>query len=265
MIKRITNSQFHTSCVRSAKNVDSTPNHIKKMVQREKKLRQYHKQDVTKHPLHLELPVALKLIRAAEVGQPSLKTTIAVQMVLVPEKGAAPLSGTINFPRPLKDSKMIVLTLDEQIAQDCLKKGAVNAGGLDLVQQIEAGSIDLKDITHIFADTAILKDLKNLGKILGPKNLMPSIKKKTASEDPLALMTSNLGSTPFKQKGNQVSVPIARCDFSDKQIIENLQAAAKSIYGSQPAGAKKTNTLGLTRLTSTIGPAVLVDFKSLST
>lgn len=75
-------------------------------------------------------------------------------------------------------------------------------------------------------------------------------------------MEENVGALPFKQRDQHLSIPIGRCDFSDKEILQNLKAASDAIYGCQPPGTKKPNLIGQTCLSSTIGPSLVINFRN---
>jgi ribosomal protein L1 len=233
----------------------------KKKLRKQQAIKQKNKQAPELHPLYMEVPQALRYLRAAEVGNPSKKTTISILMTVLPEKGSKPLQGEIYLPKPIKESNVMVFSLNEDVVKQAKELGAVYAGGLDLINEISQG-LKLDGLTHAFATPDILKDLRQIAKQIGPKGLMPALKKGTVAEDVSELMKKSVGALPFKQKDQHLSIPIGRCDFSDKEIIENLKAASDSIYGSQPPGTKKPNLIGKTCLSSTLGPSIVINFKN---
>lgn len=241
----------------------SSQNAARKKLKREQQAKLRNKLAPELHPLYMEVPTALRYLRAAEIGQPSKKTTISILMTVIPDKGSTPLSGSIYFPKPIKESHVMVFTLQPEIAEDAKALGAKYAGGLELIEEIKQGNIKLDNLTHAFATPDIVKDLKVIARQIGPKGLMPSQKKGSVSDDIAALMRSSVGALPFKQKSQHLSVPIGRCDFSDKEIIENLKAASDAIYASQAPGTRKPNLIGQTHLSTTLGPSVVINFKNI--
>jgi len=233
----------------------------KRKLRKQQAIKQKNKQAPELHPLYMEVPQALRYLRAAEVGNPSKKTTISILMTVLPEKGSKPLQGEIYLPKPIKESNVMVFSLNEEVIKQAKELGAVYAGGLDLINEISLG-LKLDGLTHAFATPDILKDLRQIAKQIGPKGLMPALKKGTVAEDVSELMRKSVGALPFKQKDQHLSIPIGRCDFSDKEIIENLKAASDAIYGSQPPGTKKPNLIGKTCLSSTLGPSIVINFKN---
>ncbi|CAH2355322.1 54S ribosomal protein L1, mitochondrial [[Candida] railenensis] len=233
----------------------------KKKLKKFQKLKLQHQSSPRNHPLYMEVPQALRYLRASSVGQPASQAIISILMTVVPDRGSKPLNGSIFFPKPLKETRILVFTAQESIKEQCKEAGAFAVGGADLVEQIKNGSFSLDGIDKAFATPDMVHSLTPLARTLGVKGLMPMIKKGTVSEDVLNLIKENLGSLPFKQKGMHVAVPIGRCDFTDKEIISNLKAASSAIFGAQPAGTKKPNIIGQTVLNATRGPGIVIDFR----
>lgn len=220
-----------------------------------------HKGPAQSHPLYMDIPTALKYIRAAEVGQPAKKTTVSIQITIVPEKGSIPLQGRIHFPRPIKDNKGIVFTLDPQVAEQVRAiNDGITVGGTELIDKVAKDQVDLSQFNQSYATPEMVAFLKPVARILGTKALMPTAKRGTVSDNLAELIEKNFGAYNFKQKGTELSFPVGRCDFSDAEIIRNMKAASAAIFGLQPPGTKKPNVIGRCHILSTLGPAVVIDF-----
>lgn len=214
------------------------------------------------HPLYQEVPQALRFLRAAEVGQPAKKTTISLQVNVIPEKGSTPLSGQLFLPKPIKENTILVFTSNDATKQQLESMGDhVTVGGQELIDQISEGTFNLDKFTQCFATPEMVKDLKTIGRNLGTRNLMPTPKKGTVVDDVPAAILESSGALNFKQKGNLLMFPIGRCDFSDADILRNLKAASDTVYGLQPPGTKKPNLIGQAFLNTTLGPSVLINIK----
>lgn len=236
------------------------PKVLAKRVQR-KKTKQ--KQPPQLHPLYMDVPLAMRYLRAAEVGQPAKKTTVSVQLTVIPEKGSTPLQGRIFFPKPIKDNKALVFTLVETTKAEVLKlDDTIQVGGAELIEKIQLGEFDVTKYNQSYATPEMVPLLRPVARILGTKGLMPTAKRGTVSESIASVLEENFGAFNFKQKNNLLSIPIGRCDFSDEEIIRNIQAASDAVYGCQPPGTKKPNLIGQCVLSSTLGPAVVIDFKN---
>lgn len=234
---------------------------VKKKLKRAQLVKARNKQAPEVHPLYMEVPRAMRYLRAAEVGNPASRTTVSVQVTVIPEKGSKPLSGSVFFPKPIKENSVIVFSLDEHVLEGARKLGAKAAGGQELIESIRSGEFKLDGFTQCYATPDVVKDLKPIARTLGPKGLMPTPKRNTVSENIIQLIQENLGALPFKQRGQHLSMPVGRCDFSDAEIVSNLKAASEAVYATQPPGTKKPNLIGQAVLGSTMGPSVVINFK----
>lgn len=233
------------------------------LAKRAQKLKNLNKESPLAHPLYMDVPLAMRYLRAAEVGQPAKKTTVSLQITIVPEKGSTPLQGRIFFPKGVKDNTALVFTTS---AETKAKLEAIDerlvVGGTEIVEQIQQGQFDLGKFTQSYATSEMVAFLKPIARILGPKNLMPTVKRGTVSDNVIQLIEENFGAYNFKQKENLLSIPVGRCDFSDEDILRNIQAASKAVFECQPPGTKKPNLIGQCHMSSTLGPSVVIDFKN---
>lgn len=245
--------------VRFASTTKASP---KELAKRLTKLKRAQKQSPTLHPLYMDIPKALRYLRSAEVGEHSAKTTISLLLTVIPEKGSKPLSGFLKLPNPVTSSNVLIFS-DEELKLNISSEN-YTMGGQELVDKIANNEIDVTKFTHSYSTTDFVGNLKPIQRILGPKNLMciPRRGNVAPAADLPKLIEDNLGSMPFKQSTRHLSFPIGRCDFSDKQILENIEAASKTIYSLQPPGTKKPNLIGQTVISSTKGPGIVINFKS---
>lgn len=229
---------------------------------KEQNMKKKAKQLPSLHPLYMEVPKALKYLRAAEVGQPAKKTTISINIKVIPEKGSVPLRGTINYAKAIKDNHLLVFTGSQKVIEEIGANNAnVTIGGESLIADIKSGKVKLDDFDQCFASPDILNDLKPIARILGPKNLMPSTKRNTVSTNLAEMIEQNFNSIEFKQKGYNIGIPVGRCDFSDFEILTNLKIASKAIYDCHAKNSKKPNIIGQTLISSTLGPAIAIDIR----
>lgn len=213
------------------------------------------------HPLYLPIPLALRYLRAVEVGHPASQQVLTVTTSVVADRGNPALAGNVSLPSPLKDVLVAVFSNDEQqlsMAKDKFRCHLV--GGSDIVAKIKQGEIPV-DFDKAFATPDITQELTSqVARILGPKQVLPMAKKGTVSSDLEPLIKDSFGSIPFRQKGNSISLAVGRCEFSDRQILENLlavQAAFKDSVSNQKA--KRPSILGRTTLSTTHGPGIVID------
>lgn len=87
-----------------------------------------NKQHPELHPLYMDVPTALKYLRAAEVGNPANRTTLSILMTIIPDKGSKPISGSVFLPRPIKDNNMLIFSLEQESLEQAKAKGATVGG-----------------------------------------------------------------------------------------------------------------------------------------
>lgn len=211
-----------------------------------------------KSSLYSTIPTALRYIRAAEVGMPLSATTITITSQIVQDRGTKPVSGAVRLPTPLKQIKVLVFTSDAAQVKVAQSFGAL-VGGKELVSEIQDGKIDLGQYDAAFATPEI--KLGAIAKTLGPKGLMPSAKKGTVAEDLSNVLSSSLGTLPFKLKSNLLSVPVGRVNFTDEEILKNIIAVSKSVKeAAEKVPTKRPVLVGETVISSTKGPGFVINF-----
>ncbi|AET39365.1 mitochondrial 54S ribosomal protein uL1m Ecym_4302 [Eremothecium cymbalariae DBVPG len=215
------------------------------------------------HPLYMPVQQAFRFLRAAEVGQPPSQQTISLTTVVVSDKGAPLLSGNILFPNPLRDVKVAVFTNNkeqEEVAREQFKCHLV--GGTELIEAIKNGDTPI-DFDKALATPDVVAQLTSqLASVLGPRRLLPAVKKGTVSENIANLIRENMFTVPFRQRGPFLSVAVGKCDFSDKQLLQNIVAVQKAFKQAlADQQGKKSSILGKTTVTSTHGPGIVIDFR----
>ncbi|SCU86042.1 LANO_0C06524g1_1 [Lachancea nothofagi CBS 11611] len=255
-------------CVKAEETANSVVSKLSKDQMKKREIRRLAqrkaaaRRPASEHPLYMPVNKALRFLRAAEVGQPHSQQTLSVTTTVVSERGAPLLSGNLSFPNALKSVKVAVFTNDEQQAQLAREKFNCHlVGGTELVERIKAGELAL-DFDKSFATPDIANTLASqIGRILGPRGLLPAAKKGTVSDNLEALLADSMGSLPFRQRGNSVSIAVGKCSFTDKQMLENIVAAQKGVkFALSNQKTKKPSLLGQTTLTSTHGPGIVIDF-----
>lgn len=117
----------------------------------------------------MDIPKAMRFMRAAEVGKNPERTTITLQITVIPEKGSHPLRGQIVFPKPVRPNHTLIFTEDpEQIKGLNAIKEHMCVGGVDLVNKIKDG-FSVLPFTQCFAQPSMVPQLGQIAKIFGPK------------------------------------------------------------------------------------------------
>lgn len=233
----------------------------KKQERREAMKKLKAKKPVDTNPLFLPVVDALRYLRASEVGRPINEASISIQVPILKDRGVATINGAVRLPKPLKETKILCLSNDETKVKQALENGAAFAGDAKLIDEIAEGKLSVDQFDKILATPEIEPLLRKVNRILGPKGLMPNIKKGTIAEDLNNLILSTLGTQPFRERNSYVSLTIAKCNFSDSEVLNNLLATSNAVKESiKNTKSKKPILMGQTVLSSTHGPGIVVNF-----
>ena len=169
------------------------------------------------------------------------------------------LRGTIVLPNGLGKSQRVLVFAEGEAARIAEEAGADYVGSDDLVKKIEGGWLDF-DIA--LANRELMGKVGRLGRVLGPRGLMPSPRTNTVVElddIPKAVREAKQGRVEFRtDRTALVHVPIGKVSFSEEALLENLTALVDAIARERPAGAKGQFVRSVT-LTATMGPGIKLD------
>ncbi|KAG2177731.1 hypothetical protein INT43_002978 [Umbelopsis isabellina] len=209
------------------------------------------KKVVKVNPNALDLHEAIRVIKAAEVGRPQHQLEMHVQCKI--EKSTPPIRGSIILPRNVKQEATILVFAEGKKAEEARAAGATYVGGHELIEQVKNG--DLK-FDKCLSTPDMLPAVAKIARILGPKGLMPTLKKGTVTEDILTTVQKSKGSFDFKgDKNGVLHTGFARVSFTPEEIEANL----KAILDEVKAFGKAHSLKGVIRnvvLSSTRGPGI---------
>lgn len=182
---------------------------------------------------------------------------IAVRLGVDPKKSDQMIRGTASLPNGIgKDVRVLVLTkgAKDQEARDA---GAEHVGFEDYLEKIKEG---WADIDVIIATPDVMGEVGKLGKVLGPRGLMPNPKSGTVTlEVGQAVKEVKAGKISFRvDKAGIVHAMVGKTSFPENQLVENIQAFITVLNRMKPTAAKGVYIRGIT-LSSTMGPGVRVD------
>jgi large subunit ribosomal protein L1 len=169
--------------------------------------------------------------------------------------------GTVVLPHGTgKTKRLLVFAAGEKI-KEAEAAGADHVGGADFVKKIQEGWMDFEAVV---ATPDMMREVGKLGKILGPRGLMPNPKTGTVTFDVAqAVGEIKAGRVEFRvDKTGIVHVPVGKLSFEDAQIVENTQALLDAVVRARPAAAKGKYVKSFF-LASTMGPGVPVDSQSI--
>lgn len=196
-----------------------------------------------------------KPVKFDESIEVSLKTGVD------PKKSDQQIRGTVTLPHGTgKTVRVIVIAKDDQ-AKAALAAGAEEAG-VDLVKKIQDGWTDF-DV--LISTPEMMREVGKLGKVLGPRGLMPTPKAGTVTSDVAkAVSEVKKGKIEFKaDKGGVINLSIGKRSFVSEQLVENVMAVLAAIMRAKPVTAKGQYLKSM-YLSSTMGPGLKVDLSSMA-
>ena len=203
---------------------------------------------------------AVKLVKETATAKFDETVDVAVRLGVDPRHADQMVRGVVDLPNGTgKEVRVAVFARGEK-ADEAKEAGADIVGAEDLMEQIQGGKIDFD---RCIATPDMMPIVGRLGKILGPRNLMPNPKLGTVTMDVAdAVKKAKAGEVQFKvEKTGVVHAGIGKASFDEKKLAENLRAFMDAIQKAKPSGAKGTYIKSVT-LSSTMGPGVRVSVDS---
>jgi large subunit ribosomal protein L1 len=202
---------------------------------------------------------ASSLVKEVNTTKFDASVDLHIRLGVDPKKADQAIRGTVSLPHGTGKTKRVLVLCGPD--QEAAAKGAgADYVGLDeFVQKIEGG---WTDVDVIVATPAVMPKIGRLGKILGPRNLMPNPKTGTVTNDVAAAVNEvKGGKIAFKvDKAGIIHASIGRVSFTPEKLTENSQELINAIIKAKPATAKGTYLRGLT-IASTMSPGIPVDTK----
>ncbi|KAK3370003.1 ribosomal protein L1-like protein [Podospora didyma] len=167
---------------------------------------------------------AMRYIRAFEVGRPPTSIKYEVAVKLKSTKNGPVIRNRIRLPFPVKTDTRVGVICPENspLALEAQQLGAVAVGEESLFEQIRQGHFPFnKLICHTSSEAALKK--ANLGKLLGPKGMMPSAKTKTLTSDVKATMHELIGADDFRERDGVVRLAVGQLGFTPQMLADNLK------------------------------------------
>jgi large subunit ribosomal protein L1 len=214
-------------------------------------------------PRPYKLSDASALIKKTHHTKFNETVELAINLGVDPKHSDQVVRGTVVLPHGLgKSVRVLVLASGEKLreAQDA---GADFVGGDEMVQKIMEG---WTDYDAVIATPDMMKSAGKLGKVLGPRGLMPNPKTGTVTADVTkAIKETKAGKVEFRvDKAGIVHCPVGKIKFEATNIAENAHAVITAVVKAKPAAAKGKYVKKIT-LTSTMGPAIGIDLAEAET
>ncbi|OFW69245.1 MAG: 50S ribosomal protein L1 [Alphaproteobacteria bacterium RIFCSPHIGHO2_01_FULL_41_14] len=186
---------------------------------------------------------------------------VALNLNVDSRKADQQVRGVIQLPNGLGKQVRVAVFAKPEKQEEAKKAGADLVGGEDFVEEVMKGKVDFD---RCVATPDMMISVGKLGKVLGPKGLMPNPKLGTVSFDVAQVVKAlKSGQLEYRvDKAGIVHAGVGKVSFPENQILENVRSFVTTIMKARPSGAKGSFVKTLT-LSSTMGPGVRVDFTSL--
>ena len=208
------------------------------------------------------LKEASALVKEVNTTKFDSSVDLHIKLGVDPKKADQAIRGTVSLPHGTgKTKKVLVLCTPDK--EEAAKGAGADFVGLDeFITKIEGG---WTDVDVIIATPSVMPKIGKLGKVLGPRNLMPNPKTGTVTNDVAAAITEvKGGKIAFKvDKVGIIHASIGRVSFSADKIAENSQELINALIKLKPSSAKGTYLKGVS-MASTMSPGILIDTKSVS-
>ncbi len=206
------------------------------------------------------LEEAVRLVKERATAKFDETIDIAMNLGVDPRHADQMVRGVVNLPNGTGKSLRVAVFAKDAKADEAREAGADIVGDKDLADDVLAGKIEFD---RCIATPDMMPLVGRLGKILGPRNLMPNPKVGTVTLDVAkAVKDAKGGAVEFRvEKAGIVHAGVGKASFDDKALVENIKAFADSVNKAKPSGAKGTYIKRVT-ISSTMGPGVHVDISS---
>lgn len=201
------------------------------------------------------LEEAVKLVKKVASTKFDETVELAAKLGVDPRKSDQMVRGTVLMPHGVgKEKKVLVFTKDKQ--EEALEAGANWAGFDEFMDKIQDGWLEFD---ACIATPSVMKEVAKLGKILGPRGLMPNPKAGTVTNDiGNAVSEIKRGRMEFRMdKTGVVHMPVGKVSFPDEKLISNIKEAITAIKSASPKEIKGTYIKSL-YLSSTMGPGIML-------
>ena len=186
---------------------------------------------------------------------------VHIRLGIDPKKADQALRGTVSLPHGTGKTKTVLVRCTPDKEAEAKAAGADYVGLDEFVQKIDGG---WTDVDVIIATPSVMPKIGRLGKVLGPRNLMPNPKTGTVTNDVAAAVTDvKGGKIAFKvDKAGIIHASIGRVSFEPAKIAENAQELINTLIRMKPSTAKGIYVKGIS-MASTMSPGISVDTKGI--
>ncbi len=212
--------------------------------------------------LFYQLPEAVKLVKSRATAKFDETIELSLNLNIDPRKAEQNLRGTVMLPHGTGKALRVAVFAKGPRAEEAKAAGADIVGAEDLAEKVQAGEINFD---RCIATPDMMALVGRLGRVLGPRGLMPNPKLGTVTANVTeAVKAAKGGQVEFRaEKAGIVQAGVGKASFSEEAILENVRAFVGAISRSKPTGIKGT-FIKKVSLSSTMGPGVKLELTSLA-
>jgi large subunit ribosomal protein L1 len=203
------------------------------------------------------LPEAISTLKKLPAPKFDQTVTVSFRLGVDPKQSDQMVRGTCPLPHGSGKQVRVLVFAEGEAATAAKNAGAEYVGFMDLVKRVQEG---FQDFDVAVATPAAMTEVRKLGKVLGPRGLMPNPKTGTVTDDTAkAVREVKAGRVEFKlDKNGNVAVPVGKFSFDETQLVENGTAVIEAVVRARPATAKGRFVEGMT-LSATMSPGLHLD------
>lgn len=209
-----------------------------------------------------KLDEAVEILKKCPAPKFDQSVNLSLKIGIDPKKSDQQVRGTVSLPHGTGQKVTLVVIAKGDKAKDALEAGADFVGADDLLEKIKGG---WTDFSALIATPDMMRELGKLGKVLGPRGLMPTPKAGTVTTDVAkAVKEAKAGKIEFKvDKTGNVNNAVGKISFKSESLVDNLIALLNAISRSKPASAKGSFLRSM-YLSTTMGPGLKIDIQSIA-
>ena len=202
------------------------------------------------------LEEAIALVKKTNVAKFDATVEVAFRLNIDPRKAEQNLRGAVSLPHGTGKTVRVLVIAKSAKAQEALAAGADYAGDTEYLEKIKAGWFEFDTV---IATPDMMGELGKLGRILGPKGLMPNPKTGTVTMNiEQTVKEFKAGKVEYRtDKVGNIQVPVGKVSFDDQKLVENVQAIYNQMLRVKPQTVKGVYMMNIT-VSSTMGPGVKV-------
>jgi len=208
-------------------------------------------------PRPYKLDEAVNLLQKVKYVKFDETVELVLRLGVDPRQADQMVRGTVVLPHGLGKAKKVLVIAGGEKLREAEEAGADFAGGEEMVKKIQEGWMDFD---AVIATPDMMKSVGRLGKILGPRGLMPNPKTGTVTfEVKTGVLEIKAGKVEFRtDKTALIHVPVGKLSFPQQRLVENAQSLIAAVMKAKPVAAKGKYVKGIS-LSSTMGPGVSID------